>query len=366
MKKFRNIILLMLFIIIATLIGSNVVQASSKTAINKTEMIVYVGYKGYLKVVNTDSKITWKSDDEKIATVNKWGTVIGISKGTTTITATVNNKPYKCSVTVRNPYLSSYKVNLKVGETYQLKVVKAAKGVPIKYETGNNQIATIDENGVVTGISKGGTNIKVTIGDVVLYSYTNIRNDITAELKSVKQEIFEEKNQDGIVQRIYCIITNNSSLDFTLGFKVTFYNTNNEVVSINDLGSLRSSILKNQSDMVSINPPTDREYSYYKIEYSEIVDSSYSKAMDKYIIINAKEVLRTYPPIETKFIDLEVINSSKSNIDFTAFIKFYKDNQLIKVQQLSKRLDIASNVLNNFSPADFEYDRYEVVYSAKK
>lgn len=369
MKKYRNIILSIFFIIVATFISSNVVQASSKTAMNKSEMIVYVGCKGYLKVTNTESKISWKSEDEKIAKVNKWGTVTGVAKGTTTIIATVNNKTYKCSVTVRNPYLSSYKVNLKVGGTYQLKVVKAAKGVPIKYETGNKQIATIDENGVVTGISKGGTNIKVTIGDVVLYSYTNIRNDIAAELKNVKQETYEEKNQDGIVQRIYCIITNNSNLDFTFGFQVTFYNTNNEIVSVNDLGGLRTSILQNQSELILINPPTDREYSYYKIDYTEIVDSSYFKTMDKYVTVNAKEVIRTheysYPPIKTKFIDLDVNNSSKSNINFTAYIKFYKDKQLVNVQQITERLDIASNTLKNFYPTDFEYDRYEVVYSAK-
>lgn len=370
MKKYRNIIMLMLFILVATFVGSTVVQAASKAAINKTEMIVYVGNKGYLKVTNTDSKITWKSKNEKIATVNKWGTVIGITKGTTTITATVDNITYKCIVTVKNPYLSQTKINLKIGETYQLNVIGAPKGATIAYWTGDKKTATVDKNGLITGIAKGTTDTRAKIGNITLFCYTNVENDIEAELKNVKQEIYEEKNQDGIVQRIYCVMTNNSNLDFTLGFKVTFYNADNKVVSINDLYGLRSSILKSQSEIILIDPPSGREYSYYKIEYTDVLDYSYSSPMDKYISINAKEIIRkhvyNYPQNETKFIDLEVNNNSQSNINFTAFIKFYKDNKLINVQQLSKRLDIAGNELNNFYPADFEYDKYEVVYSAKK
>lgn len=48
----------------------------------------------------TAGDITWTSSDEAIATVSSDGTVTGISKGTTTVTATVSGKSGTCEVTV--------------------------------------------------------------------------------------------------------------------------------------------------------------------------------------------------------------------------------------------------------------------------
>lgn len=375
MKKYRNIIMLMLFILVATFIGSTVVQASSKTAINKAELTVYVGNKGYLKVTGTDSKIAWKSKNERVATVNQWGTVTGINQGTTTITATVNNNTYTCKVTVKKPYLSSYKVKLKAAETYQLKVIGAAKGTKIKYEIDNTKVATIDQNGLITAFGSGGTNIKVTIGNIVRYSYVSVKNDLQSELKNVKQETFEEKNKNGAARRIYCVVTNNSKLDFNIGFKVTFYNNNNEKVSVNDLNGYRLNIFKNECQIFSFDPPIDREYSYYIIENIEVKDTIYYSNnfidMSNYVTVEAKEVQRKEDLFYIdqplfNFLDLEVYNSSDFNINFEAIIKYYKDDKLVYAQFLNKRLDIAKNEIQNYSYINFDYDKFEIVYTARR
>ena len=46
------------------------------------------------------AKVTWKSSNKKVATVNK-GTVKAKKAGKTTITAKVSGKTLKCSVTVK-------------------------------------------------------------------------------------------------------------------------------------------------------------------------------------------------------------------------------------------------------------------------
>lgn len=79
----------------------NNVNAASKIKINKTKAEVYVGKTVQLKVTGTKNKITWTSNNKKIATVTTKGKVKGIKKGTTTITAKVSKKKLTCKVTVK-------------------------------------------------------------------------------------------------------------------------------------------------------------------------------------------------------------------------------------------------------------------------
>ena len=56
-----------------------------------------------LKISGTKQKVTWKSGNTKIATVNKSGKVTAKKLGTVTITATVgSSKKYTCKVTVKD------------------------------------------------------------------------------------------------------------------------------------------------------------------------------------------------------------------------------------------------------------------------
>lgn len=55
----------------------------------------------YLNIVNGSGKPSWKSDNKKIATVSKSGTVRAVSVGTTTIKCKTGGKTLKCKVTVK-------------------------------------------------------------------------------------------------------------------------------------------------------------------------------------------------------------------------------------------------------------------------
>ena len=73
-------------------------EAASK--INKTKAVIYVGKTVQLKVTGTN-KVKWSSNDKSVASVNSKGKVTGKSAGTAVITARMQKKSYKCTVTVK-------------------------------------------------------------------------------------------------------------------------------------------------------------------------------------------------------------------------------------------------------------------------
>ncbi|PKV02771.1 Ig-like domain-containing protein [Bifidobacterium pseudolongum] len=128
----------------------------------------------------TNKKVTWSSSDEKIATVDSKGNIKANKAGTATIKATAGGKSASVTVTVEEappaPY-ASVKIDggdfsVKAGETHQLTAkLLAADGTEVTsddaltWRSSNTAIASVDANGLVTGVAKGTANITVTVGD---------------------------------------------------------------------------------------------------------------------------------------------------------------------------------------------------------
>ena len=155
-KQIRNILSICLVVaLVLTLVPVNV-NAASKVKISKTKATIFIKKSTTLKVKGTKKKVTWTSSNKKVATVNKKGKVTAKKIGTTTITAKVSGKKYKCKVTVKMPYLNGKNLTLKKGETFTLKLTGATAK---KFESRNTRVATVDSNGVITAIKEGGTTV---------------------------------------------------------------------------------------------------------------------------------------------------------------------------------------------------------------
>ena len=106
-----------------------------------------------------NNAITWSSSNEAIAKVSKEGVVSGISSGLCTITASCLGKTASCSVTVFGGIsLTEETIILSVGETHPLTVVfdpKEAATSEITWSSSDNAVATVSENGAVSGVSAG-------------------------------------------------------------------------------------------------------------------------------------------------------------------------------------------------------------------
>lgn len=72
----------------------------TKISISKKKAIVMAGKSVQLKITGTTSAVTWKSADEKIATVDETGKIKAKKKGSTTITASMDGISLSCAVTV--------------------------------------------------------------------------------------------------------------------------------------------------------------------------------------------------------------------------------------------------------------------------
>jgi uncharacterized protein YjdB len=125
----------------------------------------------------TDKSVAWESADDGIATVDQDGLVTGVAEGETTITVTTadGGKTAVCTVTVSDGIihvtgvtLDKESVELEPEAAVQLSAtVKPddATDKSVTWESADNGIATVNQDGLVTGVADGETTITVTTAD---------------------------------------------------------------------------------------------------------------------------------------------------------------------------------------------------------
>ena len=124
-----------------------------------------------------NTRVTWKSSDESVVTVDEKGKVTAVGNGTATITVTSVSGNYTATVavTVKIPVeiekisIEAEKETLtKIGESTELKVKiepENADAQKLIWKSDNEMIAAVDENGKVTAIGNGTAIITVTTED---------------------------------------------------------------------------------------------------------------------------------------------------------------------------------------------------------
>lgn len=119
----------------------------------------------------TDKTVTYESTNTAVATVAADGTVTGVKEGTATIKATCGGFTKECAVTVENiaiTELALSDVSVVKGSTVTVTPVIAppdATNKDLTWEIVDPTIATVDANGVVTGVKVGETTLKATTKD---------------------------------------------------------------------------------------------------------------------------------------------------------------------------------------------------------
>lgn len=116
-----------------------------------------------------DKTVTWSSADEKIATV-KNGVVTAKATGTTKITATVGTYKAECTVNVNAKLtgikVTPEKVTVEKGQKANLSVAYLPADTTdekaVTWKSENEDVARVDENGVVTAGAGGTTKIVAT------------------------------------------------------------------------------------------------------------------------------------------------------------------------------------------------------------
>ena len=159
----------------------SVIQPVTGLRISPDEIGVTTGKNAQAKVTvePADASIktvTWSSSDESIATVTN-GRVTGRKAGTCTVTcASTSNPEVTASATVVVSQLVKAiaftnpreELSFKVGETLQLRWAIEPEDVTdtaVTFRSAHPKVATVDNNGVVTGVGRGTASIYVTARD---------------------------------------------------------------------------------------------------------------------------------------------------------------------------------------------------------
>jgi S1-C subfamily serine protease len=155
MTKIKKIISVLFIILSAT------VFIGCHTTMNPDYLYIHVNQTIRLQTSLT-GELNWSSDNENVAIVDDDGVVTGINIGLATITAQTGKQVSKViiSVEAEKPevdLLLSGKQNLLVNESTTLvaTLTNTTTNSPIYWETSNEEVATIDSNGVVYGVSPG-------------------------------------------------------------------------------------------------------------------------------------------------------------------------------------------------------------------
>lgn len=237
-KRYKKIITLVLSII---LVFGLVACGGGKYSVTVSSLALSIKQYDTYKLsaeADHDGEITWSTEDEKIATVDKNGLVTANGTGTVKITASTDKAQASCVVTViasnsfPNLILSQYDAALRVGTDVKVNTDVTFRGdtvsdkPTITWKSGDTKIATVLD-GLITGVSYGlttvdveceykGYKLKKSIEVAVRENVTMIVSENTAELYSFNP---------------------NDSLDYptTKSLSVTVYEENNLVTDLSAL-----------------------------------------------------------------------------------------------------------------------------------
>lgn len=150
--------------------------AVTGVALNKGHLDLYVGDFETLSATVSpndaaNKAVTWASSNTLVATVDENGKVTGAGVGTATITVTTVDGGFTatCNVEVSPVAIEGFEIksstSIKVGGTETLVPIFTpanATNKSVTWESSNNEVATVDDNGTVTGVAVGTATITAT------------------------------------------------------------------------------------------------------------------------------------------------------------------------------------------------------------
>lgn len=163
--KIHLVILGLFLLFTTTLIHIQRPIQAKTTSVSTYPFVILTSYSETLAIgdslyliafTSTGNLPTWKSSNSKIASVNTYGEVLAKKSGEVTITAKIKGAESSCKITVKKTTITvnQTSISLEHGETFLLKS-STSTGSTVTYKTNRKSIATVDENGLVTGMKPG-------------------------------------------------------------------------------------------------------------------------------------------------------------------------------------------------------------------
>ncbi len=142
--------------------------------LSHTELAINVGNSGAVTCTvlpedASDKTVTWTSSDNAVATVNNVGVITAVGAGSCTITVSLGELSESLTVTVKKPVdqivLNKTDVTIKREETFTFTctvVPNDASNKEVSWVSSDTTVATVDENGTITGLKAGSCTVTAT------------------------------------------------------------------------------------------------------------------------------------------------------------------------------------------------------------
>lgn len=223
-----------------TPVAPTAVTISGDTKVTKGET-VQLSYTTTPEIVSpsTIKELTWASSNVAVATVDQTGLVTGVAAGTAKISVTISETvkaEYEVTVSeVIAPTaitITSTETTVEAGKTIAFTTTTTPEtiNVSLTWESSDTTIATVDEDGVVTGVAAGTAKISAKYGEVV----------------SNEVEITVTKSTSGSV-KFTC--NNNEATALTKGYE---YSTDGGVFKIINMQESSSTACVKATDLIKV------------------------------------------------------------------------------------------------------------------
>lgn len=192
-----------------------------KPSLNMKTLKILNGQTKTLKLNNTTLPVTFKTANKEIASINSEGVITSKNAGKTNIYAIVDGVKYRCAVSVEIPKISATSIHDIVGNKHQLEISDTT--LPIKYASSNEDVAYVNQKGLIYFRKAGVATITCTING---RKYTC---EVTVDRPTRNVESLDIIQKHGLFQ--YKLL--NTTLP------VTYYSEDDSIATINALGNIR-------------------------------------------------------------------------------------------------------------------------------
>lgn len=150
------------------------------------------------KTLPKPGKVTkWISSNKDVISVSNNGKIKALKAGKSVITAKSGKKKYTYTLTVNQMTLSNSAVSLDKGEETNLYIHHCDQKA--SWTSNDQNVATVDENGLVKGVNSGTTTITAKVGeDSFQATVTVSRNDVQNLIVHGQLDVHNNSSDDGI------------------------------------------------------------------------------------------------------------------------------------------------------------------------
>lgn len=148
----------------------------------------------------TNPEITYSSSNDDIATVNGLGRVTGVSSGEVRITAKADGVMRSITLTIEvktdGIEVDNGYIVLKPGEEHTISATVIPDNAPqeLTYKSSDENVASVDEEGVITAVSPGSTSVVVSNGSATSVISVIVNQEEETSVDETENTVVEEEN----------------------------------------------------------------------------------------------------------------------------------------------------------------------------